>query len=75
MLTITGNSLHRPTVRARVRSEQDIVFVSLSTRSDPPVYLSHSRAISKAITLGATDYLIKPCKTKDLLDILRRYVR
>jgi len=36
---------------------------------------SDSQAISKAMTLGATDYLIKPCKPKDLLDILRRYVR
>ena len=31
-----------------------------------------SRAIMKAQELGATDYLIKPCESKTLLDVVRK---
>jgi DNA-binding response OmpR family regulator len=45
---------------------KDIPVVMLTAKGE-------SKSIFKAQDRGATDYLIKPCESKDLLDIARKY--
>lgn len=45
-------------------------------RNLPVVMLTargESKSIFKAQNMGVMDYLIKPCDSKDLLDVIRRY--
>ena len=46
------------------------------TKQTPVIMLTargESRAIFKAQGLGVTDYLIKPCDSKELLDLVGKY--
>ena len=71
LLDILMPALDGYQVLSRLRKEPGLLrylpIVIMTSQSD-------SRAIRKAMALGATDYLIKPCTPKDLLDILRRYL-